>query len=39
MAAFLAAHVQSATTLPDFGDRINPEEDIILCRVEGWHDE
>ena len=38
IAEFLLAHIQSGATLPQLGDHINPDEDVQLCQVEGWHD-
>jgi len=38
IAEFLLAHVQTGATLPQFGDHINPDEDVQLCQVEGWHE-
>jgi hypothetical protein len=38
LAEFLLNHVRTGATVPQFGDRITPNEDVQLCQSEGWHD-
>jgi hypothetical protein len=38
IAEFLKAHVQTGAELPQLAEQINPEEDVPLWQVEGWHD-